>query len=204
MIKSHHHNRLLKEKVYRRKGNKKVTLPRDPPISVITFLSYVLSCFSHVQLLAIPWTIACQVPLSMGFSWQGYWSGLPFLPAGDGMKHQHCRVVWNFLLLTPCFLPLLYFISFVQQSTESCLQALPNLPYTLFPTRWLSHHFWNSLYMTQSSIFPLHRKAKKWPCLQAAWCDSWRRPVVDYPEEKERSSYVINEKRFWKVCNRKI
>ena len=134
MIKSHHHNRLLKEKVYRRKGNKKVTLPRDPPISVITFLSYVLSCFSHVQLLAIPWTIACQVPLSMGFSWQGYWSGLPFLPAGDGMKHQHCRVVWNFLLLTTCFLPLLYFISFVQQSTESCLQALPNLPYTLFPT----------------------------------------------------------------------
>ena len=82
MIKSHHHNRLLKEKVYRRKGNKKVTLPRDPPISVITFLSYVLSCFSHVQLLAIPWTIACQVPLSMGFSWQGYWSGLPFPSPG--------------------------------------------------------------------------------------------------------------------------
>ena len=89
---------------------------------------------SHVRLLVTPWTIACQVPLSMGFSWQGYWSGLPFLPAGDGMKHQHCRVVWNFLLLTPCFLPLLYFISFVQQSTESCLQALPNLPYTLVPT----------------------------------------------------------------------
>ena len=79
---SHHHNRLLKEKVYRRKGNKKVTLPTDPPISAITFLSYVLSCFSRVQLLAISWTIACQVPLSMGFSWQGYWSGLPFLPPG--------------------------------------------------------------------------------------------------------------------------
>ena len=79
---SYHHNRLLKEKVYRRKGNKKVTLPMDPPISAITFLPYVLSCSSRVQLLAISWTIACQVPLSMGFSWQGYWSGLPFLPAG--------------------------------------------------------------------------------------------------------------------------
>ena len=33
------------------------------------------------------------------------------------MKHQHCRVVWIFLLLTPCFLQLLYFISFAQQST---------------------------------------------------------------------------------------
>ena len=30
-----------------------------------------------------PWTIACQVPLSMGFSRQEYWSGLPFLSPGD-------------------------------------------------------------------------------------------------------------------------
>ena len=28
--------------------------------------------------LAIPWTVACQVPLSVGFSRQEYWSGLPF------------------------------------------------------------------------------------------------------------------------------
>ena len=28
--------------------------------------------------LAIPWTIARQAPLSMGFSRQEYWSGLPF------------------------------------------------------------------------------------------------------------------------------
>ena len=27
---------------------------------------------------AAPWTVACQVPLSMGFSRQEYWSGLPF------------------------------------------------------------------------------------------------------------------------------
>ena len=33
--------------------------------------------------LATPWTIACQAPLSMGFSRQKYWSGLPFLPPGD-------------------------------------------------------------------------------------------------------------------------
>ena len=29
--------------------------------------------------LATPWTIACQVPLFMGFSRQEYWRGLPFL-----------------------------------------------------------------------------------------------------------------------------
>jgi len=31
----------------------------------------------------MPWTIAHQTPLSMGFSRQKYWSGLPFPPAGD-------------------------------------------------------------------------------------------------------------------------
>ena len=30
-----------------------------------------------------PWTVAHQVPLSMGFSRQEYWSGLPFPPLGD-------------------------------------------------------------------------------------------------------------------------
>ena len=29
------------------------------------------------------WTVACQAPLSMGFSRQEYWSGLPFLSPGD-------------------------------------------------------------------------------------------------------------------------
>ena len=38
---------------------------------------------SHVRLFAIPWTAACQAPLSMGFSRQDYWSGLPFLSLGD-------------------------------------------------------------------------------------------------------------------------
>ena len=32
----------------------------------------MLSCFSHVRLFATPWTVACQAPLSMGFSRQEY------------------------------------------------------------------------------------------------------------------------------------
>ena len=32
---------------------------------------------------ATPWTVACQAPLSMGFSRQEYWSGLPFSIPGD-------------------------------------------------------------------------------------------------------------------------
>ena len=30
-----------------------------------------------------PWTVACQAPLSMEFSRQEYWSGLPFPTPGD-------------------------------------------------------------------------------------------------------------------------
>ena len=38
---------------------------------------------SHIRLFATPWTIAYQVPPSMGFSRQEYWSGLPFPSPGD-------------------------------------------------------------------------------------------------------------------------
>ena len=38
---------------------------------------------SHFRLSVIPWIAAHQAPLSMGFSRQEYWSGLPFPPPGD-------------------------------------------------------------------------------------------------------------------------
>ena len=43
----------------------------------------MLSCFSHVQLFVMLWTVARQAPLSMGFSRQEYWSGLPRPVSGD-------------------------------------------------------------------------------------------------------------------------
>jgi len=43
----------------------------------------VCSAASDVsQLFVIPWTVARQAPLSMGFSRQEYWSGLPRPPPG--------------------------------------------------------------------------------------------------------------------------
>ena len=38
---------------------------------------------SRVRLCVTPWTVARQAPLSMGFSRQEYWGGLPCLPPGD-------------------------------------------------------------------------------------------------------------------------
>ena len=42
-----------------------------------------LSRLSRVRLFATLWTVASQAPLSMGFSRQEYWSGLPYPPPGD-------------------------------------------------------------------------------------------------------------------------
>ena len=53
----------------------------------------ILNHFSCVWFFVTLWTVACQAPLSMGFSRQEYWSGLPFLevtcwpcPSAEG----HC------------------------------------------------------------------------------------------------------------------
>ena len=40
-----------------------------------SLLLLLLNHFSRVQLFVTPWTVACQAPLSMGFSRQEYWSG---------------------------------------------------------------------------------------------------------------------------------
>ena len=46
-------------------------------------LKVKVNSLSSVQLLATPWTVAYQAPLSMGFSRQEYWSGLPFSSPED-------------------------------------------------------------------------------------------------------------------------
>ena len=43
----------------------------------------MLTHFSLVQPFVTPWTVALQAPLTMGFSRQEYWSGLPFPSPGD-------------------------------------------------------------------------------------------------------------------------
>ena len=65
------------------------TIPRNQTFStLLTALiqsnkHLLILMLSHVQLVPTPWTVACQAPLSMGFSRQEYWSGLPFLPSED-------------------------------------------------------------------------------------------------------------------------
>ena len=41
------------------------------------------TCAQFCPTLVAPWTVVCQVPLSVGFSRRGCWSGLPFPSPGD-------------------------------------------------------------------------------------------------------------------------
>ena len=54
-------------------------------VFLISFSDYLL-LFSHSVVsnsFATSWTVARQAPMSMGFSRQDYWNGLPFPPPGD-------------------------------------------------------------------------------------------------------------------------
>ena len=65
-------------------------------------------------LFAIPWTVACQAPLSMEFSRQEYWSGLPFTTPGDLPNPE---------ILNPCLLHLLHWSGFKEEINIQRLQA---------------------------------------------------------------------------------
>ena len=58
-------------------GVKRGWINWETEINIHTLLLLLLSRFSRVQLCATPWTAAYQAPLSMGFSRQEYWSGVP-------------------------------------------------------------------------------------------------------------------------------
>ena len=78
-----------------------------------------LSHFSCDQLSVTLWTVAHQGPLSMGFSRQEYWSGLPCPPPGDfpnpGIKPRTSALQADSLLAEPPGKPIWY-INFISSS----------------------------------------------------------------------------------------
>ena len=60
---------------------------------------------SHVRLFATALTVACQAPLTIGFSQQEYWNGLAFPPPGDlpdsGIKPASPALAGGFFTIEP-------------------------------------------------------------------------------------------------------
>ena len=88
----------------------------------VTFCA-MLSHFSRVWLFGTLWTVACQSPLSMGFSGKEYWSGLPFPPPGDlpdpGIKSTSPALAGSFFISSTTW-----------ETTEESLNCSP---------QWLYH-----------------------------------------------------------------
>ena len=88
---------------------------------------------------ATPWIVAHQAPLSMEFSRQEYWNGLPFHSSGDlpytGIKpgSQHCR-------------QMLYQLSHQGNSQKGMLLMLFFYPPGLIIEKLFARGFYNSFY----------------------------------------------------------
>ena len=80
-----------------------LSLPKSYLFLFFPTFPYVLS---HVWLFATPWTVACQAPLSMGFSRQEYWNRLPFpytitlfwsqMDIWYRVNRLKCQTFWNY------------------------------------------------------------------------------------------------------------
>ena len=116
--------------------------------SYISWLCQLTECMlSHVQLFVTLWTVSCQVPLSMRFSGQEYWSGLPFPSPG---------IFWT-QGLNPCLLHLLHcrwilyclsqqgsFVSWVTRLT--LLDLGTNWTHTC-SQNWTHSYVWNLMFI---------------------------------------------------------
>ena len=63
---------------------------------MLLLLLLLLNCFSHVWLCATPYMEAYQAPLSLGFSRQEHWSGLPF----PSPIHESEKWKWSFSVMS--------------------------------------------------------------------------------------------------------
>ena len=94
--------------------------------------------------LGTPWTATCQATLSMGFSRQEYWSGLPSPPPGD---LPNPSIEPRSPTLEADSLPAESHQG--RQSTDS-MQTLPNYQWH-FSQNW--NNFFFNLYETQKTLF---------------------------------------------------
>ena len=97
-------------------------------VCVCGSVSHCVPCF------ATPWTVAFQVPLSVEFSRQEYWSGLTFPSRGIYKKYVHTHIYDSDSPISP--LPLSCIRTSLVWSELASSFMLFDLPFTLFPFRF--------------------------------------------------------------------
>ena len=116
----------------------------------------VWSPFIHVRLFATPWTVAHQTPLSMGFSRQEYWSGLPYPPPGDlpnpGVKPRSPSLQVDFLPSEPPGNP---------RVLKNYAKSTLLMPYKWNNKTWMTEHLFTTWLTEYLSPLLRHRAQKK-------------------------------------------
>ena len=90
-----------------------------PPVTPVCFSLVACVTSVHVRLFATLWTVACQAPLSMGFSRPEYWNELSCPPPGE--------------LLNPGIEPVSPALQVDSLSTEPPGKPFPSLPPLISP-----------------------------------------------------------------------
>ena len=128
----------------------------------------MLNRFSSVWIYVIPWTITHQAPLSMGFSRQKYWSGLPFPLPGD-LPTQGLNLCLLCLLFWQAgSLPLVPFgkpsVIFNTQNKLQCPQNISDYVLSIFCLNSLlpSSGIWLLMHVI-GFLFPSGKQRKNFP-----------------------------------------
>ena len=114
------------------------------PLIFCTCLNSSYSCvkselLSHVRHFATPWTIARQAPLSMGFSIQEFWSGLP-VPSPSYVK------VFNIIQ---------YNITCIPSSIYCILESDFHMQFSILPCLDFRYMVYMSIYEPPSYLYCL-------------------------------------------------
>ena len=121
----------------------------------------LLSHFRHVQLFVTPWTVGHQAPLSMGFSRQEYWSGLPGPLPGDlsdlGIESLMSPLAGGFLA--------------TRATWETQINELKDISWVEFSHSVMSDSFWphGLQHARRPCLLPIPRTCSN-TCPSSWWC----------------------------------
>ena len=140
----------------------------------------------------IPWTVACQAPLSMGFLRQVYWSGLPFPSPADFLTQE-----WNPLSCIGRWI----IYHWATREAPWIKQVFPKFSPFCF-LLWQSSS-WDSLHLVSNSSLPLffsahfnqHFTPNIPPKLSLSRSLRWRHLIKVLKEETEKNYSKLRTKK---------
>ena len=134
------------------------------------FISSNLYVLSHVQLFVTPWTVAHKASLSMGFSWQEYWSEWVAISSSQFSSVQFSHsVVSDSLRLHE-----------LQHAGPSCPSPTPPKPMSIKSVMPSNHLILCRPLLLLPSIFPSIRVFSNESALRIRWPKYWMKFQLQY------------------------